>query len=223
MVASAAVSADEVDDFALLEAWRGGDRSAGDALFGRHFTSIYRFFRNKVDDALAEDLTQATFLGCTDGRDRFANAASFRTYLFSIARNRLYMHFRKKGRSEVIFDDQSVSIADLGASPRTLAAARQEQRLLLEALRRIPIDFQITIELYYWEGLSTAELAAVLEIPEGTVRSRLTRAREHLARQIESLAASTVQYETTMNDFEHWARSLRALLGGPSSEGPPSS
>jgi RNA polymerase sigma factor (sigma-70 family) len=223
MVASASVSQDAADDFALLNAWRGGDRTAGDVLFGRHFTSIYRFFRSKVDDVLAEDLTQATFLGCAHGRDRFERASSFRTYLFSIARNQLYMHFRKKSRTEAIFDDQSVSVADLGASPGTLAAARQEQRLLLSALRRIPVDFQITIELYYWEGLSTAELAAVLEVPEGTVRSRLTRAREHLARQIASLAASQQQYETTMNDFEHWARSLRALLGSePSDETPPS-
>lgn len=221
MIASARVSQNDVDDFALLEAWRGGDRDAGDALFGRHFASIYRFFRNKVEDVLAEDLTQATFLGCADGRDRFENAASFRTYLFSIARNHLYMHFRKKGRSDAIFDDQSVSVADLGASPRTLAVARQEQRLLLAALRRIPVDFQIAIELYYWEGLSTVELAAVLDVPEGTVRSRLTRAREHLARQIEALATSTVEYETTMNDFEHWARSLRALLGGDASNETP--
>ena len=211
MVASAPVK-EEVDDFALLEAWRGGDRQAGDDLFGRHFTGVYRFFRSKVDDVLAEDLTQATFLGCASGRDRFEKAASFRTYLFCIARNQLFMHFRKKGRADAIFDDKSVSVADLGASPRTLAAARQEQRLLLEALRRIPVDFQIAIELYYWEGLSTPELAAVLEIPEGTVRSRLTRAREHLARQIQTLAESSTQFETTMNDFEHWARSLRALF-----------
>ena len=60
------------------------------------------------------------------------------------------------------------------------AAQHEEQRLLLEALRRIPLDLQIAIELHYWEGMSGPDLAQVLDIPEGTVRSRLRRAREPL-------------------------------------------
>ena len=55
------MGADQKTDFELLEAWREGDQRAGKELFARHFDSIYRFFRSKVDDA-AEDLTQQTFL-----------------------------------------------------------------------------------------------------------------------------------------------------------------
>ena len=106
-----------------------------------------------------------------------------------------------------------MSVADLGASPGTLAQAREEQELLLLALRRIPIDFQIAVELYYWESLSTRELAEVLGVPEGTVRSRLARAREHLAREIEVLAASPQLRDSTMQGFDTWARSLKDLLG----------
>lgn len=200
------------DDFALLEAWRAGDSDAGDRLFAAHFDAIFRFFRNKVDDAAAEDLTQAVFLACVDGRDRFRQAASFRTYLFAIARNHLLMHYRKKGRGKEVLADETTSVADLGASPGSVVQAREEQDLLLCALRRIPIDFQIAVELYYWEDLSTRELAEILGVPEGTVRSRLARAREHLMREIEALAASPALHASTMQGFDTWARSLRELL-----------
>jgi RNA polymerase sigma-70 factor (ECF subfamily) len=196
----------------LLEQWREGDAASGNALFTRHFRSLFRFFRSKVSDEVAEDLTQVSFMACVDGRDKFRNAASFRTYLFAIARNQLFMHFRKRGRQDEVTSFATQSMADLGAGPSTLMAAKAEQRLLLAALRRIPVDFQIAIELYYWEGIPTAEIAVVLEIPEGTVRSRLTRGREHLAKQMRALAESPQLAESTVADFERWAQSLRGAF-----------
>ena len=202
-------SATETADFELLERWRAGDREAGNALFARHFRPLFRFFRTKVADPVAEDLTQVSFLACVDGRDKFRNASSFRTYLFAIARNQLFLHFRKRGRQDAVVAFETVSMVDLGAGPSTLVAAQAEQRLLLRALRRIPVDFQIAIELYYWEGVSTSGIATVLDIPEGTVRSRLTRARDHLAKQMRALAETPALAESTVADFERWAQSLR--------------
>ncbi len=202
-------------DIDLLEAWRGGDRSAGDRLFERHFSGIFRFFRTKVDHGAAEDLTQATFLACVDGRDRFLQSASFRTYLFAIARNQLLMHFRKRARRDLVVSPQTASAIDLGASPGSLVVAKEEQRLLCRALQRIPVDFQIAVELYYWEELSTRELAEVLSVPEGTVRSRLARAREHLAKKMEELATGSSLAKSTIRDFERWAKSLRDALAEP--------
>ncbi len=203
---------DEPSDFDLLDRWRDGAREAGDTLFARHFRSLFRFFRTKVSDDIAEDLTQASFLACVDGRDKFRRNASFRTYLFAVGRNHLLMHFRKRGRQQKVIEFDTVSVADLGAGPGTLAAAKAEQKLLLKALRRIPVDFQIAVELYYWEGLSTRELSEVLGVPEGTVRSRLARAREHLATRMEELAASPDLAKTTIGDFERWAKSLRDAM-----------
>jgi RNA polymerase sigma factor (sigma-70 family) len=199
-------------DHELLERWRAGDRSAGDALFERHFTGLFRFFRSKIEDAAAEDLTQATFLACVAGRESFRAESSVRTYLFAIARKQLLMHFRKRTRADKVLVLDSVSVAELGASPSEKLGASEEQRLLLSALRRIPIDFQIAIELYYWEGLAVAELAEVLEIPEGTVRSRLTRARERLATLMGEIAESPALAQATISGFERWARELRDAL-----------
>ncbi|MBL9100088.1 MAG: sigma-70 family RNA polymerase sigma factor [Myxococcales bacterium] len=199
-------------DFELLDAWRAGDRSAGNALFERYFDAICRFFANKVHHGI-DDLIQKTFLGCVEGRDRFQKQASFRTYLFAVAHNVLRAHFRQT-RPGVDFDPSEVAADDFTPSPSTMFALQQEQRLLLEALRRIPLDHQLVLELYYWEDMAAPELAAVLGVPEGTVRSRLRRAKEALAEKMASLARSPELLKTTLSDLEKWVRSLRAQIDG---------
>ncbi len=203
-------------DFDLLQAWRDGDAGAGRELFARHFDAVYRFFRNKVDD-VAEDLTQQTFEAIVAGRDRFRGDSSFRTYLFTVARKKLYSHLRTLHRRGPALGD--VSVADAaGPSPSHVAAGRQEQRLLLQALRRLPVQMQIALELFYWEGLSVSEIAVVIEVPVGTVKSRLQRARARLDAIITELAASDTLRQSTLGGFERWARELRELMG-PGSDG----
>jgi len=166
-------------DHDLLRRWSGGDVQAGNALFQRHFESIFHFFHNRVP-ADAEELTQATFLGAVEARDRFREDASFRTFLFAIARRQLLSFFERSRRREVV-TFRSQSLADLGTSIGTrLAAARDEVRLR-EAMGRLPIDLQLALELYYWEGLSTTDVGEVLECPQGTVKRWLWRARKLLA------------------------------------------
>ena len=73
-----------VDDGRLLEAWQGGDESAGNTLVRRHFTSVYRFFHNKVQGEL-EDLVQLVFMKCAQSRSKIGQSPNFRAYLFGIA------------------------------------------------------------------------------------------------------------------------------------------
>lgn len=169
-----------LDEADLLRAWREGDADAGRTLFERHFESIFRFFRNKASDDL-EDLVQSTFASCLASREQIRGEASFRTYLFTIARHELYAHWRRRRRDAATVDIGSLSVEDLAPSPGTLLDARDERERLAHALRTLPLDLQIAVELHYWEELSGSELARALEIPEGTVRSRLRRAREALA------------------------------------------
>jgi RNA polymerase sigma-70 factor (ECF subfamily) len=200
-------------DFELLEAWRGGEEEAGRELFGRHFDGVYRFFRNKVDDA-AEDLTQQTFMGLVQGRDRFRGDASFRTYLFMIARKKLYSYLRTNQRRQDPVEFHSTSVADLGLpSPSRAVAVRQEQQLLLQALRQLPIEMQVALELFYWEELTVQEIADVLETPVGTVKSRLQRARLRLDEILAQLSTSEELLRSTRDNFEKWARDLQAHLG----------
>lgn len=198
-------------DFELLTRWRSGDRAAGDELFGRYFDALYRFFVRKVEDDAVEELIQRTLLSCVEARDRFRGDSSFRTYLYGIARNQLLAHWRSRAPAGGV-DLGVSSLQDLAPSPPSHLAARHEQRLLLEALRRIPLELQVALELHYWEGMAGPELAEVLGVPEGTVRSRLRRAKELLSAQLQELAESPALLESTLSDLDGWARSLEELF-----------
>lgn len=173
-----------MSDHELLERWRGGDRDAGDELVDRHFPAVSRFFRSKVGADEAADLISASFLACVEARDRIG-AAGFRAYLFGVARKRLAEHFR--GQRETV-DLAELSVADLRTSPSGKLARAESGALLRAALESIPVDDQIALELAYWEELSGAEIAAVLDVPPNTARSRLSRARSRLRDALAALA-----------------------------------
>lgn len=199
-------------DFELLERWREGDQRAGKELFGRHFEALCRFFNNKVGDE-ADDLIQQTFLACVRAKDRFRGDASFRTYLYTAARSKLYDHYAKRGHPR----DSSyveVSAANLATSIGGKVLAREEQRMLLAALRRLPLEMQIAVELHYFEGMRGPAIARVLELPEGTVRSRLRLARKRLHDELERLDSEGVA--TTMTKIEDWAAQIRAMVDADS-------
>jgi len=171
------VSEPAVDDAALFAAWRGGDRASGEALIERHYDAIARFFRTKAGEH-ADDLVQRTFLVCAEPGASFRGEGSFRAFLFGVGRNVLFEHFRgrvRDGHGEPDFARSS--IMDLAPGVATVAGKRAEQRLLLQALQHLPLEAQLLLELYYWEELSIDEVAAVLTIPPGTVKSRLHTAR----------------------------------------------
>jgi RNA polymerase sigma factor (sigma-70 family) len=201
------------DDFELLEAWRAGDELAGNTLVRRHFSSVYRFFRSKLDEHV-EDLTQQVLLALVEGRARVREQDNFRAYLFGIARNTLMMHLRGRYRADKVFSPTDQSIHELAISDASLGelvAARREQRLLVRALRSIPVDFQIVVELYYWEELSVATIAEITEVAHGTVKSRLSRARAMLQGQLEGLARQH-GIETSGEAVEVWVSSIRKLV-----------
>jgi RNA polymerase sigma-70 factor (ECF subfamily) len=197
------------DDLVLLEAWRAGDLAAGEALFERHFDAVFRFVRSKVSDT-AEDLVQEAFMACVEGRDRLRADASFRSYLFAAARKIVYEYWRKRGRRRTE-DLEAVSAHELGASPSSLLGRAEDERLLVMALRRIPLDFQMVLELYYVEGLKSREVADVLDIPHATVRSRLRRGLEQVREQVHELAEAPEQLSTTMSRLDAWASGLKQL------------
>lgn len=208
------VSCSAVDsDLQLLFAWREGDRDAGDRLLRKHVASLRRFFHNKVGRDV-DDLIQRTFLACTKAKDTFEGRASFRTLLFVLARRQL-IRFYERAAHPSADDIESLSVEDLGTSPSQLVGRRKEHTLLLAALRRIPLQLQITVELHYWEELTTSELSQVMDVPQGTVKSRLRRAREALCAELGSFERGGVPTPATDQDLESWARGLRETAVNP--------
>ena len=193
----------------LLNAWADGDRDAGDALIERHFESVYRFFRSKIPDEV-HDLVQETFLRCMEARHVYEGRSEFRAFVFGVARRVLYTRLRAKYRDRT--DLESVSAADLGTSPSRHAVRREEHRVLLEALRHLPVEQQLMLELSYWEGLGGAELAQVLECNPATARTRLHRARLALAQKVQALTSSPRLLQSTLDDLDRWAQGVRRLV-----------
>lgn len=191
-------------DGELLESWHAGDESAGQALVARHFDSIYRFFTSKVAGE-ADELVQATFLACLKATAQFRRESSFRTYLFAIARNTLYRFLETRARDGARLDFDHSSIAELVTTPATRLDRGVEHARLLEALRRLPIAQQTLLELYYWEGLSSAELATVFDSVEVTIRSRLHRARNALR---DLMAGVEPAAAASLESLDAWARDL---------------
>lgn len=199
------------DDAALLSAWAEGDKRAGGLLFDRHFSLMSRFFANKAGEA-ADDLIQQTFLGCVEARGRFSGASSFRAFLFGIARNVLFNHYRTcRGRREDP-DFSITSVAELAPSAGSLLAARGDHRMLLEALRQLPVHSQVILELVYWERMKATDIAVVVELPEGTVRSRLRKAKQELAQQMRRIQRRPEPLESTIARLDDWAQAIRASL-----------
>ncbi|MBL9107246.1 MAG: sigma-70 family RNA polymerase sigma factor [Myxococcales bacterium] len=176
-------------DIELLDAWCGGDKAAGDALIRRYFEAVCRFFRSKLGEDV-EDLIQRTFHICTVRRMDLGAGGSFRGFLFGVARNLLLDHLRRRYRRGPHDDVHVHSLRDLGTTPSEAVARGERERMIQEAMLRIPLEQRLLLELAHWEGLSGREIAQALEIGENTVRSRLSRARAALREALEQLGAA---------------------------------
>lgn len=201
------------DELELLRRWRDGDRSAGGELFERHFDALARFFRNKVADGGA-DLIQRTFLEAMTAVANFRGQSTFRAFLLGVANNVLRHHYRSKARHDDRIDFGTVSVFDLAPGANTFVAKRREEMILLEALRRLPLEHQVVLELYFWEDLGAAEIGEIIGAPEGTVRTRVRRAKQLLEELLPQIAASPEELESTRSGLEDWARGLRAMRAG---------
>lgn len=201
----------ELSDGQLLERWRTGDTASGEALFERYYDMVERFFLNKVASGV-QDLVQDTFMRCVEGRERIRDHDRFRTYMFAIAYNVLTGHLRERYRSDRAIDLSEISMCDVSPGPSTLIARRREHQLLIDALRAIPIEDQVILELHYWEQLTTSEMAEVMGIPIGTARGRLQRARTRLEEEMQRRADSANELASTMARLDDWAAECREHL-----------
>jgi RNA polymerase sigma factor (sigma-70 family) len=196
----------------LLAAWQRGDRECGKELVKRHYDAVYRFFRSKVGDD-APDLAQKTFLGCVEGIGKFREGYDFRSWLFAIAYRQLCKHFRDRAAERARLDFGTITAFDLDPTPSSAMARSEEEQLLLAALRQIPLDMQVALELHYWERLTDADIAEVLDVPLGTIKSRIRRGRMLLRERLEQLARSPEALHNTLTNLDDWAERLGEAAG----------
>ena len=144
-------------------------------IFDRHFDAIFTYLARRVGRVRAEDLTSSTFTVAFERRRRFRpEVDSARPWLLGIATNLLRNEWRSERRSLELVG----RLRATGVSGRSEEGDRSPGLGVL--LAGLDSDQRDVLLLYAWEDLSYAEIAAALDIPLGTVRSRLARARAHL-------------------------------------------
>ncbi len=157
---------------------------------------MFRFFANKVSNDAA-DLTQQTFLALVEQRRRVEPEIGLRAYMLGVARHKLVHYLRHHYRHASVFSPDRVSALEARPDPAsspTRRLANDERRAVVDlALRSLPLDHQIALELHYWHEMAIAEIAAVLECTPGSVKSRLYRARNGLQEHVRRLCADPSQ------------------------------
>jgi len=181
-------------DADLFARWQRGDEEAFEALVRRHQLRVFRLlWRMLGSREEAEDVAQEAFLSLHRHGHRFRGEARFSTFVYRVAANAALNRRRTLGRSrarERQLAERQAAGTDLPAVPRDpedAAAGSEVQVEVQRALLDLPEDLRAATVLYDIEGVPYGEIARVLGIPEGTVKSRIHRARRALRDRLRSL------------------------------------
>lgn len=168
-------------DQALIERIASGDKLAMRALFTRHHVRVYRFILRLVrDETLAEDLIGEVFLDVWRQAASFKARAAVSTWLLAIARFKALSLLRRKG--EVALDEEAArKIEDTADNPEAAIERKQRSEILRRCWSRLSPQHRDIIDLVYYQEKAIAEVAAIVGVPENTVKTRMFYARKRLA------------------------------------------
>jgi RNA polymerase sigma-70 factor (ECF subfamily) len=171
-------------DYRLIELCRAGDSAAIERFVQTYQQDVYHLALSILDDSVeAEDATQETLLAALRALEAFHGASSLKTWLYSITvnicRTRLQHHKRRERLTEILGGFLRV-FGTRTASAEEHAIQHESDEALWHVIRRMDEKHRIPIVLRYYHELSVAEIANILQIPEGTVHSRLNTARRQL-------------------------------------------
>ena len=148
-------------------------------LYEQHGGEVLSYLARRCPEEAARDLLQETFLQVVRSADRLESVTLPRAWLFGIARNILALHFRRKAGAEPVLEN----------APEIAAESSEDRRLpaMRDAIAQLPPELRETLELRLTDELSYEEIASVLGIPIGTVRSRL----HHAVRRLRTVLTTT--------------------------------
>jgi RNA polymerase sigma-70 factor (ECF subfamily) len=165
----------------LLQRIAAGDRLAMRVLFSRHQLKIHRFVLRMVrDEAVAEDAVSDTFLDVWRQAGDFSGRSQVTTWLMSIARFKALSALRR--RRELGLDEEwAAGIADDADTPEVITQKADKGAAIRLCMERLTADHREVLDLVYYHEASVEEVAEIVGIPEGTVKTRLFHARKKLA------------------------------------------
>lgn len=191
------VSKNTREDRELVAAAKRGESHAFETLLTKYRKSVYYMLLKMVKNADdADDLTQEAFAKAFNSIEKFDSKYAFSTWLFRIATNNCIDFIRKK-RVQTVSIDQPVSgddgssmrfdVRDPNLDPNQHMLKKQRSHYLNQAIERLPDKYRVLVELRYFKEFSYEEVAKELEIPLGTVKAQLFRARELLNQELKNI------------------------------------
>ncbi|MBF0280658.1 MAG: sigma-70 family RNA polymerase sigma factor [SAR324 cluster bacterium] len=179
-----------MDDKILIKAHLKGDKSAFEVLVKKHQASVGRLsYSIMKSDQGVSDIVQEVFLSVFRGLSKFRGDAAFKTWLYKITVHETMRYLKKRKRWNSLIDkDRSITDAsevslfvfDHKTSPEHLVLDNQKKSLIHDAMKKLSDNHRIVLHLHYQEDLSVQEISEILEIPVGSVKSRLHYARIQL-------------------------------------------
>lgn len=173
-----------LSDRELIDRYTGGDNLAFSELVRRHQQLVYNLCFRVAGANEAEDLTQEIFIRLMDKVSLWRGESKFSTWLYRVALNQCRDLLRRRQPQSVEVDEKLV---DPGAGPQVMAESHETADRIFVSMLELPLDFRVVIFLRDVEGFSYREIAEILELELGTVKSRLARARAQLCSKLEPI------------------------------------
>lgn len=168
-------------EIARLQQVASGDRLAMKALYLDHAKAVQRFVQGRLHDHFeAADIVHETMMTVWRSASRFEGRSSLRSWILTIARNKLVDHIRK--RSRVSMSEPDETIPDSDPNPEAVLAATQDAKAVRACVEKLPDRQKSVLHLAFFEDLSYPEISAVEGIPEGTVKTRIFHAKKLMMR-----------------------------------------
>ena len=179
---------DEITDDDLMRLYQQGDVDAFDVLFDRYYVSVYNFARTMLNNgAEADEVLQEAFLSVAQSGHSYAGRGSFRTWLMRIVRNRCLNRLAAVRARREVSGGSNFDAATLPAQapgPVEQLEELDEQNRIRAAIAELPERQREAITLYAFEQMKYRQIAEVMEMPVGTVKTLIHRARASLAQRL---------------------------------------
>jgi RNA polymerase sigma-70 factor (ECF subfamily) len=173
-------------DQVLITRIAAGDRLAMQVLFVRHHVRIYRFVLRLVRDReLAEDLISEVFLDVWRQADKFQARSAVSTWILAIARFKALSSFKRRVEEE-LDAATAAEIEDCGDDPEVAIRKKDRGQILRKCLSRLSPEHREIIDLVYYQGTAVRDAAAIVGIPENTVKTRMFHARKRLSELLDA-------------------------------------
>jgi RNA polymerase sigma-70 factor (ECF subfamily) len=186
------LSKPQQSEIELIGAIAQGDKRAMHVLFAKHRLGVYRFALRLVDEKeAAEDLVSEVFLNVWRHAGTFEGRCRVSTWLLAITRNLAFSMLRRHPM-EKLDDGKAAAIPDQADDPEAAVQKKQQSAILAHCLTKLSPAHREVIDLVYYHGKSIDEVAAIIQLPPSTVKTRMFYARNRMSKLLNAIGMHTV-------------------------------